>query len=296
MGDISLWKEEYKVGNIEIDDQHKQLFAKIEGLLRITAAGDLEVDKKECLEIIDFLSSYTIYHFEAEEAYQREIGYVSYMEHAKIHEQFKNTVFMYKEKIEKDFTKETLDQFVGTLMTWLTIHVCICDKKIEKNEPLDLGADITFEDTDDLIRKVTIMFLANTYNIGINNARTTVYSGYIEGKVIVRHIVTGLKKHVFLYGFSEEMARALYQKISSMEIGSIDTLNDIEQSALIELGDILSSYAMAHINKEGYTKFDWKGDLFMNEYTDTSIDINNSVMLEFDTECGKLEILYCIVG
>ena len=295
MSDISLWKEEYKVGNLEIDDQHKQLFGKIESLLSIIAAGDVEADRKECLETIDFLASYTAFHFEAEEAYQREIGYVSYMEHAKIHEQFKNTVYMYKEKIEKDFTKETLDQFVGTLMTWLTIHVCICDKKIEKNEPLDLDADITFEDVDDLIRKVTVLFLANTYNIAINSTRTTVYGGYIEGRVIVRHIVSGVKKHVFLYGFSEEMARALYHKISSMEIGSIDSLNDIEQSALIELGDILSSYAMAYINKEGYTKFDWKGDIFMNEYSDDSIEINNSVMLDFDTECGKLDILYCTV-
>ena len=294
MSDIVLWKEEYKVGNLEIDDQHKQLFGKIEGLLSIIAAGDVEADRKECLEIIDFLASYTVFHFDAEEAYQREIGYVSYMEHAKIHQQFKNTVFMYKEKIEKDFSKETLDQFVGTLMTWLTIHVCVCDKKIEKNEPLDLAADITFEDVDDLIRKVTVLFLAETYNIGIKSARTSVYSGYIEGKVIVRYIVSGSKKHVFLYGFSEEMAKSLYHKISSMEIGSIDSMNDIEQSALIELGDILSSYSMAHINKEGYTHFDWKGDIFINEYSDASIDINNSVMLEFDTECGKLEILYCL--
>lgn len=292
MSQISLWKEEYKVGNSLIDAQHKELFKKIESLFSIAITSDVEESKKECLEMVDFLVSYTVFHFESEEAYQKEIGYVGYIEHEKLHEQFRNTIIMYKEKIENDFTKELLSKFLGTLMTWLMMHVCVCDKKIVRNEPLD--ENITFEDADDLIRKVTVQLLASTYSIAIKSARTSVYNGYIEGKVIVRNIIVGEKNYVFLYGFSEGMARELYHGISGMEISSFDNLNVIEKSALIELGNILSSHAMAYINKDGRTKFDWSGDIYIDEYSDSSIDINNSVVLEFDTECGKLEIMYCL--
>ena len=293
MGEISLWKEEYRIGNEVIDAQHKELFDKIESLLHISTTGDVEASRKECLDIIDFLVSYTMFHFESEEAYQKEIGYVSYIEHVKLHEQFRNTVLMYKEKMEKEFSQETLKKFGGTMMTWLTIHVCGCDRKIVNNE--FLGANITFENADDLIHEVTVQFLADTCGIAINSTKTSVYNGDIEGKVIVRIIISGKNNHVFLFGFSEEMTRTLYHKISGMEINSIDSLNEIEESAMIELGDILSSHTIAYINKAGRTHFDWKGDIFMDEYSDTDVDISNSVMLSFNTECGTLEVMYCLM-
>lgn len=292
MSGISLWKEEYKIGNEQVDAQHKELFVKIENLLDIATTGDEEANRKECLKIIDFLVSYTVYHFESEEALQRELNYISYAEHVKIHEQFKNTVLGYKEKVESDFSRETLKRFAGTLMTWLMMHVCNCDRKIVKNVPI--GANIHFDDAGDLIRKMTIKLLAESYAIAVNSARTSVYNGYVEGKVIVRTIINGDKKHVFLYGFSEEMARVLYKKISGMEIGDIRELNAIESSALVELGNIFSSHVIAVLDQDNRTQFRWQGDAFLDRYTDTGININNDVVLEFDTECGRLEVLYCI--
>ena len=294
MGEVRLWKEEYRIGNEKIDAQHRELFDRIESLLRIARDGNEEANRKSCMETVDFLVSYTVHHFEAEEEYQRETGYISYAEHAKLHEQFKNTVLIYREKIEKDFSREILKKFAGTLMTWLVVHVCGCDRQIPKNQPLD--ASITFEGADDLIRKVVVQFLADVCGIGVKSARASVYGGDIQGRVIVRNIVSGERKHVFLYGLSEELARALYRRISGAEIKAMDRMDDIERSALIELGDILSSHAMAFISDDSCSGFDWRGNLFMDTYGDPGIDISKSVKLDFETDCGSLEIIYCLIA
>lgn len=295
MGAIKLWKDEYKIGNEKIDGQHRELFRKVEELLAMAMKGDEAANQKECLELLDFLISYTVYHFETEEALQRERNYVSYPQHADIHNKFKSTVLTYKEKVEKDFSKETLKKFLGTLMTWLTIHICDYDRKIMCNQPI--GPEMSFDGVEDLIRRVAVRLLRETYGIVINRVDSSVYKGYIEGKVFVRTILSDDRDHVFLFGFSDEMARALYRKISGMEIRSTEWLNAIERSALIEIGDILASHAVSYLNRDNsYTEYHWKGDIFLGEYSDSCIDIQNGVLLDFDTDCGKLEILYCLAG
>ena len=292
MGEIKLWKEEYRIGNEKIDAQHKELFFKVEDLLAMALTGDEETNRQECLELLDFLISYTIFHFDSEEELQKELNYVSYPQHARMHSEFKNTVRAYQEEVEKDFSKETLKKLTGTLMTWLTMHVCGCDKKIMDNQPIT--PEMNFDGAEDLIRKVTVPLLARTYNMSIQRARTSVYKGDIGGKIIVRNIVNMGKNYVFLFGFSEDMARAVYKKISGMDIENINELNDIERTSLMQLGEIMSSQSLAYINDGNHSSPDeCQGDIFMDEYSDSSIDINNSVLLEFETDCGRLEILYC---
>ncbi len=295
MEQLSLWREEYRIGVEAIDAQHMELFAKVEGLLQIAMTEGEENNRKECLELLRFLIDYTVHHFETEEAFQRAQGYVSYEEHIKIHRQFKNTVLLYQEKVEQEFSKETLKKFAGTLMTWLTVHVCGYDRKIAKNQPLP--SRLSFENADELIGKVVEQILGETYRISIRNVKSSVYNGYIEGKVIVRNMINGDRRYVFLYGFSMDMARALYHKISGADIARINHMDAIERSALIEIGDILSSHVLGYIGQDNRTQFEWRGgELFMNEYSDPSVDIKNSVLLEFETDCGKLEVLYCAAG
>lgn len=291
MEEIRLWKEEYKIGNEKIDAQHKELFFKVEDLLAMAMTGDEETNRQECLELLDFLISYTIFHFDTEEELQKELNYVSYSQHARMHSEFKNTVRAYQEKVEKDFSKETLKKLTGTLMTWLVIHVCECDKKIMSNQPI--SPEMNFDGAEDLIRKVTVQLLACTYDLHIQRTRTSVYKGDVEGRIIVRNIIRMEKDHVFLFGFSEDIARALYRKISGMEIENINELNDIEKSALIELSDIMSTQAMAYLDEAKSSGIESRGDIYLDEYSDSVIDINNSVLLEFETDCGRLEILYC---
>ena len=296
MDAIKLWKDSYRTGSDEIDSQHQELFHQVEDFLTIAMTAGETANKQKCMETLDFLLSYTARHFELEETLQRERDYVGYAEHVKLHERFKNTVLAYQETVEREFSQAMLKRLAGTLMTWLTIHVCDCDRKIFTNEPI--SPQIHFEGVEDLIRTVTTRLLSDTYGIVFQNATASVYNGCVDGKVIVRSMIGNQgKTHVFLIGFSEEMARALYRGISGVEIGSMDAMNAVEKSALMELGDIIASHVLAYlISDEGGNQFDWRGDLFLDQYRDTGVDIKNNMCLKFDTDHGALSVMYCAAG
>lgn len=245
----ALWKEEYKVGIDKIDEQHRQLFDKIEQLLEIAKSGDKRSNQKKCMEIIDFLVDYTVFHFNTEEALQRERKYVSYAQHVKIHTEFKNTVQAYKELLGKDFTAKTLKSFIGTMLAWLVNHVCVCDRKILKNLPLQNIE--SFANTESFIENVAHKLLTEMYDIPIKGVKSCIYKGNVEGAVIVRTVAEGANKHLFLYGMSDELAGILYNKISGMNLPHLDFLDELEKSALMEIGNIITTYAMSAIDESG---------------------------------------------
>ncbi len=286
----ALWKEEYKVGIDKIDEQHRQLFDKIEQLLEIAKSGDKRSNQKKCMEIIDFLVDYTVFHFNTEEALQRERKYVSYAQHVKIHTEFKNTVQAYKELLGKDFTAKTLKSFIGTMLAWLVNHVCVCDRKILKNLPLQNIE--SFANTESFIENVAHKLLTEMYDIPIKGVKSCIYKGNVEGAVIVRTVAEGANKHLFLYGMSDELAGILYNKISGMNLPHLDFLDELEKSALMEIGNIITTYAMSAIDGSGTGGVQFKSDLYVHEYNETDYNIINSVILEIATDCGKIEVLY----
>lgn len=286
----ALWKEEYKVGIDKIDEQHRQLFDKIEQLLEIAKSGDKRSNQQKCMEIIDFLVDYTVFHFNTEEALQRERKYVSYAQHVKIHTEFKNTVQAYKELLGKDFTAKTLKSFIGTMLAWLVNHVCVCDRKILKNLPLQNIE--SFANTESFIENVAHKLLTEMYDIPIKGVKSCIYKGNVEGAVIVRTVAEGANKHLFLYGMSDELAGILYNKISGMNLPHLDFLDELEKSALMEIGNIITTYAMSAIDGSGTGGVQFKSDLYVHEYNETDYNIINSVILEIATDCGKIEVLY----
>lgn len=285
-----LWKEEYRVGIDKIDEQHRQLFDKIEELLEIAKSKDKNSNQQKCMEIIDFLVSYTVFHFDTEEALQREKKYVSYAQHIKIHMDFKNTVQSYKEMLGRDFSAKNLKSFIGTMLAWLVNHVCVCDRKILKNVPLQ---DIeSFADMESFIEKVAYKLLTEMYDIPILGVKNCIYKGNVDGGIIVRTVAEGDNKHLFMYGMSEQLAGILYNKISGMALPHLDFLDEIERSALTEIGNIITTYAMGPIEKNRTGGIQFNSDLYVHEYNDTAYNIINSVILEITTEYGKMEVLY----
>jgi len=284
-----LWKEEYKIGVEIIDEQHHQLFDKIEHLLEIAKGGTRENNRRECMEIIDFLVKYTIIHFETEEKFQKEKRYISYEEHVKIHKDFTNTVLVYKDLLNNHFSAKTLKSFIGTLLAWLVNHVCVCDKKIVKNIPIQPME--SFADTESFIKNVAKKLLTEMYDIPIRDAKSCIYKGDVEGAVIIRSVAEGKSRHLFLYGISDKLAENLYHKISGMYLPHLDFMDEIERSALTEIGNIITTYAMSAI-EENSTGIQFQSDLYIHEYNETDYNIINSVILEITTDYGKMEILY----
>ena len=291
MSEISLWKEEYKIGNKEIDEQHYQLFCKIERLLSISLSDNLAEKKKECYLLINFLIDYTHFHFESEEKIQKEMKYVGYEQHLWIHREFTETIMEYKEKLEEHFTLHTLKSFLGTLLTWLTLHVCSCDRKIMDNIPLEDPNALA--DVVGNIDMVISQFFENYYGLGVIGAKTCLYKGFVDGKVIIRWVVRGKNEYVLLFGMSEEIARELYTLVSTLKIGNIATLDEMEKSALMEITDILTSRIIAVISDDKITDFRYERDIFIREYTDETYNLRDSIVVNMETDYGNMEVLYC---
>lgn len=290
MGKIELWKDEYRICEEKIDAQHEELFHKIEELLVMASSADLQANLKQCEKMLNYLIEYTVFHFDTEEALQNRKNYIDYGQHKKIHQDFRNTVVSYHQTIREDFSAATLKRFLGTLLTWLTVHVQGCDRKIMKNEPIVEPVSLT--DAEQIIGNVMKKLLMGMYKIEIREMTTCRYYGEIKGDVIVRTRVSGKQEHMLLYGLPERLARALYNKISGLFINDMEQLDELEESALVEIGEIMSSYIMGLLSDEKITDYTFRGDLFLSGYQEDVYNMDN-VVVKMDTKYGTIEVLYC---
>ena len=285
----NLWKDSFRIGNAEIDAQHHMLFEKIEYLVDIAKSGDAETKRQECLETIDFLVFYTTKHFEAEEALMKKVSYVSFEQHANIHAQFKNTAAAYQKKLREDYSEHALQYFIGTLMTWLVTHVCGCDQKIMRNDHLQ--PDFSATKSGEVIPAVLKHIFTDMYGIQIQKVTPCMYKGFVDGKVFVYTTAEGEQKYSFVYGMSEELAKKLYNAISGMDILDIDQLNPIEQSALMEMSDIISSYILCADDANTLSKLKMQHTIIMDEFTMENLKFKSNLLLNIQTDCGTLEVL-----
>lgn len=283
-----LWKDEYKIGNKTVDSQHYQLFYNIERLIYVSKKSDFEAQKKECNQIIAFLMDYTVKHFSEEEAYQRETGYVSYKLHKKIHDNFKNTIVMYKEKLDKEYSVESVQHLTGTLLTWLVVHVLGCDMKIPANVPI--GSSLVFDSAENCIRSVVNSILGNMYGLKIHNIETCMYKGFIDGDIFIETVTGGNKNYKIVYGISKSLAVSIFKKMSGMDLSSLDAPDELSKSAFLELGSIFSTYIFSGLSGENDISFSMEHNLYIGNYPATDKTANN-LLLEISTDAGKAEIM-----
>lgn len=127
-----MWKERYKIGVSEIDQQHKELFKRTQKFIT-TVRNDQALEEKinEIEKTLDFMGQYVNIHFDAEEKLHEKINYPEQQEHKQIHSDFKNYIEDFKAEFQKDKENEELImEFSGRLMTWLINHVANKDQKI----------------------------------------------------------------------------------------------------------------------------------------------------------------------
>lgn len=290
MEKIELWKDAYRIGNDVVDEQHEELFHRIENLLQMARSADLEENRKKCEQMLDYLVEYTVFHFDSEEALQNRNNYVDYEQHKKIHQEFRNTVMVYRERIQEDFSAGMLKRFLGMLLTWLTIHVQGCDQKIMGNGPIVEQADLA--GVENIVESVMKKLLTKLYHIEIKETTFRRYGTELRGSVIIRVLLTGADRHMLLFGLSERLVKVLYNRISGLFIQDTDHLDELEESALIELGDIMASYIMGALLNQKITDYSFSGSLFFNGYSEKEFNTDH-VIVDTQTKYGTLEVLYC---
>ena len=127
-----LWKEKYELGVPLIDEQHKELFKRVESFMQVLRMASSWEDKVEKVnETLDFMNTYVVEHFRDEEAFQQEIGYPGEEEHKKVHADMVNYVIAVTAEYKNSgYDEQLIQKFAGKLMAWLINHVASEDQRI----------------------------------------------------------------------------------------------------------------------------------------------------------------------
>ncbi len=119
------WSAELATGVVEIDNQHKEIFNRLDRLFTACSEGR---GKDEVLRLLEFLEEYVKEHFSAEERLQMRHGYPDYAAHRAQHSRFVADV----ERLARELRTEgaTLPLVImtnKTLSSWLLQHITRTD-------------------------------------------------------------------------------------------------------------------------------------------------------------------------
>ena len=116
-------------GNKTIDEQHKELISKINNLLDAVESSQ---EQATAMRMLNFLNDYVVYHFEAEENLQKEVGYPGLADHQKQHESLKQTVADLTEMLteEEGASPAFVEQLNKKVVEWLYKHIEGYDRSV----------------------------------------------------------------------------------------------------------------------------------------------------------------------
>jgi len=123
-----IWSSALETGHEKIDEQHKQLFS---ALNKIADAFQHDKGSDEVFKTLDFLTDYTVMHFQTEEELMEEYKYPGYASHKNSHNDFKATVGDLTKRLRSEGPSEDLIATVTTIVgDWLISHIRVDDIKM----------------------------------------------------------------------------------------------------------------------------------------------------------------------
>ncbi|WP_199825294.1 bacteriohemerythrin [Gorillibacterium timonense] len=115
------WRDELNIGVDAVDKQHQELVRMLNDFLE---ACTQQKGKEKLEETLDFLISYTVKHFNDEEALMKGAGYPHYIEHKAEHDQFVKEVAAIQQQLkEKGASVLTTIKLNRALVDWLINHI-----------------------------------------------------------------------------------------------------------------------------------------------------------------------------
>jgi len=127
------WKPSLSVFVDEIDDQHKQLYVRMNAFLESVIRGD---GKQEVGQTLKFLIDYCVVHFSTEERYMKRHDYPAYPTHKQAHKDLTASVLEIKQEIEQGLTSQHIIALVNRLGAWVKDHI----EKMDKDLGVYLGS------------------------------------------------------------------------------------------------------------------------------------------------------------
>jgi hemerythrin len=125
-----VWNQDLSVNVVEIDEQHRELFARIN---RFLEALEQKAGKKALEELFTFLEHYVVIHFNHEESIMDKYSfheYADYGKHKQAHVGFKRDFAEFKaDLIRENVSEQLITEFKSWIINWWLIHI----NKIDKN-------------------------------------------------------------------------------------------------------------------------------------------------------------------
>lgn len=122
------WTNDLAVGVKMIDEQHRELFARIG---KLVDSIKLHQCKFEIDGTIDFLGEYVITHFRDEERLMREQGYSDYEAHKAMHDKFIKDFSKLKSDFESEPSSYTRSVYTNQIVVdWIVNHISTIDTKL----------------------------------------------------------------------------------------------------------------------------------------------------------------------
>ncbi len=111
---------------MEIDDQHKELFRRINSMLAAMQKGS---GGDELTKTIQFLTDYVVFHFGIEEKYMDKFSYIDRIQHKAQHELFVKTFLRLKDRLlSEGINAQNTEDTKQLVVDWLLNHIRYVDK------------------------------------------------------------------------------------------------------------------------------------------------------------------------
>ncbi len=120
------WRENLKIGVEKVDNQHKEIFKRLEKLFDACSEGKGD---KEVMHLIEFLENYVIEHFRDEEELQIRSKYPEFTAHKKEHTSFFADVQNFKGLLKNGSNQKNYVLQIHQLVSqWLVDHISNTDR------------------------------------------------------------------------------------------------------------------------------------------------------------------------
>lgn len=120
------WREDFNVGIVMVDQQHRQLVSILNHLHEVMKNGSHPIDVQT---VLSELTSYTRFHFTAEEKLMAECGYPAREEHIRKHRAMVARVGDFVEEMRFN-SATTPPKLLNFLKEWLTRHILETDREM----------------------------------------------------------------------------------------------------------------------------------------------------------------------
>jgi len=122
------WDPALVTGVLEIDRQHKEIFARVDALLYAIRGGS---SREEVGRLLAFLGDYVITHFRAEEDLMREVEFPGFPTHRAEHQRFVCDLAVLGAEHTRDGASPSLVLRVNSRVSeWLCEHIHRADREL----------------------------------------------------------------------------------------------------------------------------------------------------------------------